>query len=179
MLLVGRPGVGKTTIIQSVVAQLGRRAGGFYTEEVRERGRRTAFRLVTLDGPTGILASVSSSSRHRVGRYGVHLDDLEAVGVAALRRAVEEPHVGVVVIDEIGKMELFSLAFRDAVEAALSSPKLVLATVMAGRHPWVDAVKAQAGVELLEITLANRQTIPDRILRWLNRQREEIPLLDV
>jgi nucleoside-triphosphatase len=176
---VGRPGVGKTTIIQSIVAHLGRRAGGFYTEEVREHGRRTAFRLVALDGPTGILASVSSSSRHRVGRYGVHLDDLEEVGVTALRRAIEEPHIWVVVIDEIGKMELFSPAFRQAVEAALSSPKQVLATVMAGRHPWVDDIKARAGVDLMEITLEHRQTIPDRILRWLNRCRGEISLLDV
>ncbi len=159
--------MGKTTVIRSIIARLGSRASGFYTEEIREEGRRTGFRLVALDGPTGILASVNHSGPHRVGKYGVHLEDLERVGVAALWRALEQPHVAVVVIDEIGRMELFSSEFRDAVRAALAGPKWVLATVMVGRHPWVDAVKAHPGATLVEVTLANRQTMPDRIFHWL------------
>jgi nucleoside-triphosphatase len=158
-LLTGRPGVGKTTVIRAVAARLGAEAGGFYTQEVREGGRRTGFRLIALDGPEGILASVNNPSPFRVGKYGVHLQDLERVGVEALWRAVEQPHVSVVVIDEIGKMELFSPAFREATLAALDSPKAVLATVMAGSEPWVDAIKARSDVTVIEVTLANRQTL--------------------
>ena len=169
LLLTGRPGIGKTTVIRAVVARLGSRAGGFYTEEIREGGRRTGFRLVAVDGPRGTLASVSSSSRCRVGRYGVHLDDLEQIGVAALRRAVDQPQVAVVVVDEIGKMELFSPAFREAVLAALASPKPVLATVMAGSSPWVDAIKERPDAVLVEVTLANRQALLDQVLRWLTK----------
>jgi nucleoside-triphosphatase len=173
-LLTGRPGVGKTTVIQTVAAQLGTRAGGFYTQEMREQGQRTGFRLVTLDGASGILASVNISSPCRVGRYGVHLRDLEQVGVEALRRAVERPELTAVVIDEIGKMELCSPAFREAVLAALDSPKAVLATVMARSHPWVDAIKARPMVTLVEVTLANRQVLPERILHWLQQMPEGI-----
>ena len=171
-LLTGRPGVGKTTIIQAVIARLGTSAGGFYTQEIREHGQRTGFRLVALDGASGMLAGVNISSPCRVGKYGVHLRDLEQVGVEALRRAVERPEVAVVVIDEIGRMELCSPAFGKAVTAALDSPKTVLATVMARSHPWVDAVKARPKVTLVEVTLANRQALPEQILHWLQQTPE-------
>ena len=174
LLLTGRPGVGKTTVIRRVVAGLGTGVGGFYTDEIRERGQRTGFRLVTLDGEAGILAGVHVSSPHRVGRYKVHLDDLEQVGVKAVLRAVEQPDVTLVVIDEIGKMELFSAAFRKAVLAALESAKAVLATVMARPQPWVDAIKARPEVTLLEVTQANREAVPEQILRWVRRTQGEM-----
>ena len=169
-LLTGRPGVGKTTVVQAVVAKAKGPVGGFCTQEIREAGRRTGFRLITVgsgEAEEGLLARVGLPSRYRVGRYGVKLDDLERVGVRAILRAVEEPETALVVIDEIGKMELFSLAFRDAVEAALASPKPVLATIMAGRQPWVEALKLRPDVFVTEVTPQNREALPDRIVRWL------------
>lgn len=173
ILLTGRPGVGKTTVIQKVVARWEAGAGGFYTEEIREQGRRTGFRLVTLDGASGILAGVNISSPYRVGKYGVHLRDLEQVGVEALYRAMHQPDpppspaTNLIVIDEIGRMELFSPAFREAVQMALDSPKQVLATVMARSQPWVDAIKARPDVTLVEVTPLNRSTLPEQILHEL------------
>lgn len=167
ILLTGRPGVGKTTIVRKVLARWEAGAGGFYTEEIREQGRRTGFRLVTLDGAEGTLASVNISSPYRVGKYGIDLDDLEKVGVEALYRAMRQPEMSLLVVDEVGRMELFSPAFREAVEKALDSPKLVLATVMARSHPWVDAIKARPNVRLVEVTSLNRSTLPEQILRGL------------
>ena len=167
LLLTGRPGVGKTTIVRSVVDRLGARAGGFYTEEIREAGRRIGFRLVALDGPTGVLAGLNIPSPCRVGRYRVFLPDLERVGVGSLWRAIQHPDVSVVVIDEIGKMELFSPAFRDAVLAGLDSPKTVVGTITMGRSSWVDTVKSRPEVTLREVTLANRGALPALILGWL------------
>jgi nucleoside-triphosphatase len=169
LLLTGRPGVGKTTAIRSVVAQLGAGAGGFYTGEIREAGRRTGFRLVTLDGPTGILAGLNISSPYCVGRYGVHLSNLEELGVGSLWRAIRSSEVSVVVIDEIGKMELFSTAFREAVLAGLDSPKAVIGTITLARSPWVEALKARPDVTLLEVTAANRSACPGLILAWLQQ----------
>jgi nucleoside-triphosphatase THEP1 len=48
--------------------------------------------------------------------------------------------------------------------------------VMARSQPWVDAIKARSGVTLMEVTVANRQALPDQILRWLRGlQGEPIP----
>ena len=173
LFLTGRPGVGKTTAIRLVVARLGARAGGFYTEEIREAGRRTGFRLVTLDGATGTLAGLNVPGPYRVGRYGVHLSNLEDLGVKALRRAIRQPTVPVVVIDEIGKMELFSAAFREAVLAGLDSPKLLIGTITMARSPWVEAIKARPNVTVMEVTPANRSAIPDLLLAWVERNAQD------
>lgn len=175
LLLTGRPGVGKTTVIRAVIDRSGLYAGGFLTEEMREGGRRVGFRLIALDRSieAATLADVNSASPHRVGKYGINLDELERVGVAALWRAIEEPSAGLIVIDEIGKMELFSGQFCAAVEASLESPKPVLASVMLGRQHWVDALKARPDVTLVQITTANRHEMPERALRWLSQAGTE------
>ena len=162
ILLTGRPRVGKTTIIKDVVRRLLGQAGGFYTEEMRERGRRQGFKIVTLDGKEGVLAHVGIKSRMRVSKYGVNLADLEGIGVAAIREALAQKDY--VVIDEIGKMELFSQAFRDAVWEAIHSDKSILGTITLASHPWADSVKALPQVTILEVTKANRDRIAQQVL---------------
>jgi len=173
ILLAGRPGVGKTTIIKQVVDMLGGEAGGFYTEEIRQGGRRLGFKIITLEGEEGVLALVDIKGGPRVSKYGVNLKDLEEIGVTALRRAIEERRY--VVIDEIGKMELYSQEFRGAVGEALNSEKIVLGTVLAGPHPWVDTLKAKPQVTVLTVTEGNREGMARRILDMLGRG-EHFPL---
>jgi len=161
-LLTGRPGVGKTTCLRRVLERLGRQAGGFLTEEVRVGGARVGFALVTLDGRRATLAHVERRGAPRVGKYGVDVEALDRVGVPAIRRAVEAGWW--VVVDEIGKMELASAAFQTTVEDALASASPVLGTVMAAPHPWADRIKASPGVTLIEVTAANRDRLPARLL---------------
>lgn len=168
LLLTGRPGVGKTTIITTVAQALGARADGFYTQEIRQRGKRRGFELVGLRGGRATLAHVRlrGGGRPRVGRYGVDVAALDRVGVAALDRAMAQGRI--VIVDEIGKMELFSPAFKRAVLAALDGPAPVIATVMARPQPWVDVLKARPGVALWQVTLKNRDEMPEQILEWLS-----------
>ncbi len=168
LLLTGRPGVGKTTIIKAVVQALGEQADGFDTEEIRESGRRQGFRLVGLRGERGILAHVKfkGRGRPRVGRYGVDVSTMDQIGVTAIERAVGQGRT--VIIDELGKMELFSDAFKSAVLTALDGQSPVIATVMARQHPWVDDLKARPDVTLWEVTLENRDEMAVRFLDWLN-----------
>ena len=167
LLLTGHPGVGKTTVIQQVAAVLGPRAGGFYTEEISGPGGRKGFRLVTLDGREAVMAHVDIRTRHRVGRYGVDVATLDSVGVAAIRKAIDSRDAAAVVIDEIGKMEMFSGEFRGAVLKAMSSSKIVVATVMQKNHDWVSALKAMPQVTIWEIAEANRNEMPGRVMQWI------------
>jgi len=161
-LLTGRPGVGKTTLMARVVERSGLKAGGFYTQELREQNTRVGFAITTLSGRQGLLSHVRLKSPYRVGKYGVTLEDLEGIGVEEIQRALQESQL--VVIDEIGKMELFSQKFRDAVLAALDSEKPVLATVMQGSSPFTDNVKRRHDVELFEVTLKNRDELVEVIV---------------
>lgn len=169
LLLTGRPGVGKTTLIRRVAEALGGRAGGFFTEELRGPGGRKGFRLVTLDGQEAVMAHVAlkGSGRPQVGRYGVDVAAIERVGVPALRRAAAAGQI--VVIDEIGKMELFCGPFKDAVLQAIGGPCTVLATAMAMPNPWVDSLKALPLVTVWEVTVANRERMVGQVLAWLGQ----------
>jgi nucleoside-triphosphatase len=173
ILLTGRPGIGKTTIIKQIADRLGDSAGGFYTAEIREGGRRLGFKILTLDGREGILSHVDIERSPRVSKYGVNLRDLEEIGVVALRNAVARAQW--VVVDEIGKMELFSKAFRDAIVEAIESDSVVVGTVMSSRNEWVDRVKDLPQVTVLEVTTSNRDEMAQRVIDLLHASSSPTP----
>src|SRR5436190_5463934 len=119
VLLTGRPGCGKTTLIKRVVNELALPAGGFYTEEIREHGQRFGFKIITLDGKEAVFAHVDFKTPERLGKYGLNLSVLESVAVGGVRAAACARQL--VVIDEIGPMEIRSTIFRDAVNEVLDS----------------------------------------------------------
>jgi nucleoside-triphosphatase len=65
------------------------------------------------------------------------------------------------VIDELGKMELASEAFRGAVSALFDRRLPLLATVHVARHPFTDALKRDA--EVVRVTRDNRDDLPNEI----------------
>ena len=164
-LLTGRPGTGKTSLIRQVLAGIKSKAGGFYTEEIRSQGIRQGFRLITLDGQSAILAHIDIHSPYRVSKYGVDIDSLDRLGVPALRRAVKE--CDLVVVDEIGKMELFSDNFKEVVLQIIDSGKRVLGTIMLNPNPWADRIKRQPQVNLIEVTRDNHQQVREELCSWL------------
>ncbi len=156
ILITGRPGAGKTTLVRSVLDALDTPASGFYTRELRDAGgRRAGFELVTLDGETATLADTRTTDGPRVGRYGVDLAALDRVAVPAIEAAVRDGRL--VVIDEIGRMELLSTAFQGAVIEALRRHRVLFGTIMIAAHPFADELKAQPDTFLVELTEANRR----------------------
>ncbi len=166
-LLTGPPGVGKTTLLRQLLRTLDVPAGGFFTAEIREGGRRTGFAIEDLAGRRGVLARAGAggpAGGPRVGRYRVDVAALEAVGVAALERALAGG--ALLVVDEIGRMEAFSPGFRAAVERALEAPGAVVAgTVLQAAHPWIDRVKAHPAVTLVPLAAATRAATLDALAR--------------
>ena len=165
-LLTGEPGVGKTTLIKQALSRSRAKAGGFFTEEIRDGRVRKGFRIVTLDGQTAILAHTDVKSPHRVSKYGVDIEGLDRVGVAALKDAIR--HCDLVVVDEVGKMELFSPRFGDAVVESLDSTKKVLGTVMSAPHPVADDIKRHPAVTVLSVTRDNREHVLRQVADWLS-----------
>jgi nucleoside-triphosphatase len=168
LILTGTPGIGKTTVVKAVIAQLGDQTGGFYTEEILGPGGRKGFKLITLDGQWGVMAHADFKSKSNVGRYGVEVHIVDRLGAGSILAAVETKPI--VVIDEIGKMEMFSSQFQSAVLKAVGSPKVVFATAMIDHHPWVMALKAFPGVTVWEVTKKNRGKLADQALAWINGQ---------
>lgn len=165
ILLTGVPGVGKTTLIQRVLGGIEVKAGGFYTEEIREKGKRVGFSIKTLDGRTGTLAHVNHKGRHRVGKYGVNIKDLEEVASESVRLAIEEDEL--IVVDELGRMELYSPLFQRVVKEALDSEKPVLGTIQVRRNRFLDSIRARDDVKVVEITSGNRDALVESVARDL------------
>ena len=157
LLLTGRPGVGKTTLVRRVLEELSDiPVTGFYTVEIRTGGRRLGFRIVTLDGREAILAHVETRSKYRVSRYGVDVAAFERV---ALPSMTPDLPTRLLVIDEIGKMECYSQAFRETIVRALDADTPVLATVALRGDRFIEGLKARGDVELVEITPVNRDDL--------------------
>jgi len=168
LFITGRPGIGKTTTLLKVYRELKRRGikvGGFITKEVRRGGVREGFEIISLTYDLkGILASKGAVIGPKLGSYRVNLRDLNEVGVKSVRDALGNSQV--IIIDEIGPMELFSEEFRKVVEDAVRSAKPLIASVhrkvVNGR--WFrDLVGNYAKV--ITVTLNNRDKIPDVILK--------------
>jgi nucleoside-triphosphatase len=165
ILLTGVPGVGKTTLIRRILDKIEVKAGGFCTQEIREKGKRVGFSINTLDGRTGMLAHVKHRGRHRVGKYRVNIKDLEEVASESVRSAVEKDELAV--IDELGRMELYSPLFQQVVKEALDSKKPVLGTIQIRRNSFLDSIRARDDIKMVEVTSANRDALVDTVARDL------------
>jgi nucleoside-triphosphatase len=167
VLLGGPPGCGKTTAIDAALRELvlaGVPVGGFVTRERRnEAGRRYGFDVLALAGPSRQVSDVGWSTGVRVGRYGVDIPAFEAVALPALRRAMGSGD-GVVVIDELGLVQLNSPAFVELLAELLGTSKPILATVHTKPHRVTDAIKARPDFELIAVTEANRDTLPCQLV---------------
>lgn len=166
-LLTGMPGTGKTTLIRQAVTQSGRNAGGFFTQEIRSIGIREGFRIVTLDNKEGVLAHITIDSPFRVGKYGVDISVLDTIAVDSVYSAIT--HSDIIVIDEIGKMELFSPRFIRAVQDALASPKKVLGTITLKPHPLADTIRLSKNIRVAELTRNSQNFVLAEILTWLKQ----------
>ncbi|KAH9662362.1 AAA domain-containing protein [Citrus sinensis] len=176
-LVTGPPvsdGVGKTTLIMRVLESLkasnpSLKVQGFYTGEIRQGGQRVGFEVVTLDDRRAPLASINASSPESyrwptVGRYKVDVASFEAIALPELQVGAD---TDLFVIDEVGKMELFSSSFFPAVLRILESNIPVLASIPApksGRDiPAVARLRNHPGATIFTLSPGNRDSLKDNI----------------
>jgi nucleoside-triphosphatase len=162
LLIVGRPGVGKTTLIRHLARAVHRcPVDGFLTEELREHEQRTGFWLSPLDGRQILLAHRQMQSPIRVGPYKVNVSVLEQVAIPVIRRGME--HAFVLFLDELGRMELRSSAFEAAVQQAFDHGPVIIATAGLAPLPFVMALKCRKDVEIVPLTQANREAVKEEL----------------
>ncbi|XP_004451085.1 cancer-related nucleoside-triphosphatase [Dasypus novemcinctus] len=186
VFLTGPPGVGKTTLIRKVSEVLkssGVPVDGFYTEEVRQGGRRIGFDVVTLSGTRGPLSRIGAAPpagkrEYRVGQYVVDLPAFEQLALPVLRNADSSSGPGqrVCVIDEIGKMELFSQTFIQAVHQTLSTPGIIiLGTIPVPKGKplaLVEEIRNRNDVKVFNVTKENRNNLLQDIVMWVQSGRK-------
>jgi len=171
ILLTSLPGCGKTTAVMQILEKLDcKKIVGFYTQEIREDGKRRGFRFRCLDGTEGTLAHVDIKGRSRVGKYGVDVAGFEEAIVPILDAA--QSNAELFVIDEIGKMECMSEQFVAAVRRLFASDKSVLATVAQKGGGLIREVKGYSGTSLFNLTREGRDETVAEILEIFSYLRE-------
>ncbi len=176
IFVTGRPGIGKTSVLLRAVdtlREMGHTVGGMISRESREGGVRVGFEIVDVyTRERGWLAHVNQPVGPRVGKYRVNISDLNAIGASSILNAVAETEI--VVVDEIGPMELFSRAFKEAVFQSVISNKPMMGIIhYRARDPLIAAIITRKDSEIFEVTCENREnlhnTLINRIVQYLQR----------
>lgn len=167
LFITGRPGIGKTTVLlraADALKTMGYKVGGMISCEVRESGVRVGFEIFDFyTGQRGWLAHVNQPVGPQVSKYRVNLNDLSLIGANSIRNAVANAHI--VIVDEVGPMELFSKVFKEALVEALNSRKPILGTIHhSARDPLVNAIKAGGDADVFEVTYENRESLHNLII---------------
>lgn len=103
-----------------------------------------------------------------MGKYRVNLRHLEEIGVSSIEVGLEEP--GLVIIDEIGKMELLSQRFRDAVQRAFDSSRRVVATIRMEERGFTGDLMKRKDTEVLVLTEDNRDTVFEYLVEFTTKR---------
>lgn len=162
VLLSGEPRIGKTTILKKIIQMIGEcNCIGFYTEEVKNDFDRIGFDCVSLDGKRQRIADVDMPSDVRIGRYGINIKAFEDFALQTISNFSNRNKI--IIIDEIGPIQLLSKKFKQQICNILSSTNCVIGTIFYEKHPDIDEIKKLPGIEIYSINNENRNTILEDI----------------
>jgi nucleoside-triphosphatase len=177
--ITGMPSVGKTKTLLKIIEKIektGYNIEGMITEPIIENKKRVGFYV--MDWQTKqkeVFAHLSLDVKDKIGKYGVNVNALEHVGIPAIEKAINDETVNVIIIDEIGKMEMLSEKFCEVVIEALDSDKPILVTLhKKSRSPLLQDVRRRDDIRILEVTPVNRNLLPYKIEKIL---AEKLPPL--
>lgn len=172
ILITGKPRSGKTTLIKNILVSIPKLShGGFFTEEIKENNLRVGFKIKTTFGEEAIMSSQDFKSKFRIAKYGVNVAAIDTVGISSLQRAAKENDI--IVIDEIGKMEMCSKRFVGAVRELFSkTDKTIIATIpISSSIPLINELKTQKDVKIFDTRVDSIDNIKKACLELLKSQK--------
>jgi len=177
--ITGMPSVGKTHTLMKIIGSLeksGYSVQGMITKPVIKKKEHVGFYVI--DWTTKekeIFAHVDFENKEKVGEFGVDVAALDKIGIPAVEKAINDNEVDIIIIDEIGKMEMLSERFCEVVIEALDSDKPILITLhKKSRTPLLQDVRRRDDIRILEVTPVNRNLLPYKIEKIME---EKLPPL--
>ncbi len=168
--ITGMPGAGKTQTLLRIIQLLeeeGVKVGGMVTEPIVEKHHRAGFQITNwLTKEHEVFAHETLKSRVRSGRYGINVAALEGIGTKSLEDA--RASADVIVIDEVGKMDVDSEAFTKSVIDTLDAPKSIVMTLhKKSRNPLLQDIRRRDELRLLEVTPVNKNLLAFKIVHLI------------
>jgi len=165
--ITGLPNTGKTQLLMKIIDMLEAEdmiVGGMITEAIIFKNKKVGFYVIDwLTKKKRKFAHENIESTIQVENYGVDMRALDAVGVKAIKNAIAEADV--IIIDEVGKMEVESPGFVQVVNDALDCDKPLLLTLhKKSRNPLLQDIRRRDDLRILEVTPVNRNLLPYKIM---------------
>jgi len=159
ILLTGAVGSGKSTVVDGVLRLLQVAYGGFRTTRCLVDNRRAGFTITDImTGATALIAEFSAD-----GELIAHPEGFETIGVRAIKRALAAEEIEIIVMDELGFLELGAPRFQAAVLQALHGPKPVLGVLKQRHNSFLDEIRMLHNVRIINVDKHNRDRLPAEI----------------
>ncbi len=153
LFITGLPRSGKTTLVKEIIKDL-ESVDGFYTEEITEGNTRVGFKIKTIRDKTEVVfAHHNFKTPYRVSSYYVDVEVFQKVVIPVLKKAIRNEEF--VVIDEVGKMELFSAPFKEVVTEALKKRRTIITIPLKHSDPFIDRIKNEYRAFILKLDRNN------------------------
>ena len=177
--ITGMPNVGKTKTLLKIIGSLeksGYIVQGMVTKPLFKKKEHVGFYVMNWQThEKEVYAHKDFEHKEKVGDFGVDITALENVGIPAIEKAITDDEVDIIIIDEIGKMEMLSEKFCEVVIEALDSDKPIMITLhKKSRTPLLQDVRRRDDIRILEVTPVNRNLLPYKIEKIME---EKLPPL--
>ena len=111
----------------------------------------------------------------QVGKYSVDVLSFEEIALPVINKAlnIERDKNTIVIIDEIGKMEMFSEMFRRGIKQLFDqsieckSLRLLVTIPLKNSIPFVEELRKRNDVKEIEVKKSNRNELADDIVQML------------
>lgn len=155
VLLTGPIQIGKSTAIRKFLEDYTGSVGGFKTYK---NGKN--LMIAPYAGNDGEVCVVFEENGKRVMKevfdgYGTQL--------------VNNSPGDLLVFDELGRFELCSDSFTDAVLRKFDGDTPILGVIKPEHNMFLDAIRAKENLALIEVTIGNRDNLPALIKKYLNK----------
>ncbi|MFX0027118.1 MAG: NTPase [Candidatus Hermodarchaeota archaeon] len=171
VLITGPPRCGKSTLILKLIDYCFKkdfRVQGFLTPEVREKSRRIGFDIEEISSGIRLrFARIGEyKTKYKLGKYSVFIDEFEKV-ISNLENFNFE-QVDLMIIDEIGKMELFSKKFQNFIVNIFKKEFNIIATIGRNiKHPCIEVFYNVPNLHKFDLTFQNQQEVYQQIINLI------------
>ncbi len=168
ILITGSPRSGKSTLISRIIEFYSKEnyvIYGFLTPEVRMGGKRVGFDVEDIySGKRNKFARAGNyKTQFKLGRYSIFIKEFDQM-ISKLEK-VEIQKIDLLIIDEIGKMELFSKKFQEFIKKQFQLDISIVATIgQKIQHPVKNFILKISKVNLFNLNRQNQQKVFQEII---------------
>lgn len=169
ILIIGPPKCGKSTLIEKLISYFKQKRieiHGFITPEVRENQKRIGFDVRNIYSETDykLARKGNYDTKYNLGSYSVFIKEFEEMLDDFQKE--EKSEEDLIIIDEIGKMELFSHKFQNLIKELFSSSFPIIATIGLNlKHDLKEELLKNPDMTLLRLNRNNQEKVFEKIIK--------------